>query len=98
MNDRTRWRISSNSGAKVKSMAVAAILPGPPRHTGAVDNLVRDAIEVALVVAVGGLLWSAVGRLRRGEVRVYRCAACARPTSRAYPRCRHCDVEQPDAL
>lgn len=60
--------------------------------------LVRDALEVLLLVAVGGMIWSAVGRLRRGEIRVYRCVACRRPTSRGYPRCRHCGVEQPDAI
>jgi hypothetical protein len=56
------------------------------------------ALEVLIVVAVGGILWTAVGRLRRGEVRVYRCVACGRPTSRGYPRCRHCGAEQPDAV
>ena len=60
--------------------------------------LIRDGLEVLVVVAVGGMLAAAVGRLRRGEVRVYRCFWCDRPTSRAYPRCRHCDAEQPDAL
>lgn len=58
----------------------------------------RDALEVLLLVAVGGMLVSVVRRLRRGEIRVYRCADCGRPTSRGYPRCRHCGVEQPDAL
>ena len=51
-----------------------------------------------MVVAVGGMLWTAGRRLWRGEVRVYRCARCARPTSRGYPRCRHCGLEQPDAV
>jgi hypothetical protein len=55
-------------------------------------------LEVAMVVAVGGMLWAAVDRLRRGEVRVYRCVACRRPVSRAYPRCKHCGVEQPDRI
>lgn len=58
----------------------------------------RDALEVLLLVAVGGMLVSVVRRLRRGEIRVYRCAGCGRPTSRGYPRCRHCGLEQPDAL
>ena len=62
------------------------------------DWVVRDALEVAIVVAIGGLLFAAVGRLRRGEIRVYRCVACERPTSRGYPRCKHCGVEQPDAI
>lgn len=61
-------------------------------------ELVGDTIEVVLVVAVGGMLAAAIGRLRRGKVRVYRCARCHRPTSRAYPRCRHCGLEQPDAV
>jgi hypothetical protein len=63
-----------------------------------VDEAVRAILEVAMVVAVGGMLWSAARRLRRSEVRVYRCVACARPTSRGYPRCRHCGIDQPDAL
>ena len=56
------------------------------------------ALEVLIVVAVGGMLVAAVGRIRRREVRVYRCIACGRPTSRGYPRCKHCDTEQPDAI
>jgi hypothetical protein len=63
-----------------------------------VGTVIRDVLEVLIVVAVGGMLWAAVGRLRRGDIRVYRCIACGRPTSRAYPRCKHCDVEQPDAI
>ncbi len=58
---------------------------------------VRDLLEVAMVIAVGGILWSAIGRLRRGEIRVVRCAECGRPTSRAYPRCKHCGAERADA-
>jgi uncharacterized OB-fold protein len=56
----------------------------------AVDPIVRDVLEVLLVVAVGGILWSAVGRIRRGEVSVVRCAACGRTVSRAYEACPHC--------
>jgi uncharacterized OB-fold protein len=54
------------------------------------DWLVRDAIEVLLVIAVGGILWSAVGRLRRGEVEVVRCPSCGRASSHAYDECPHC--------
>ena len=57
------------------------------------DSLVRDALEVLIVIAVGGMLWSAVARLRRGQIRVFRCPACDRPTSRAYPRCTHCGAD-----
>ena len=57
------------------------------------DALVRDALEVLIVIAVGGMLWSAIKRLRHGEIEVFRCPACDRPTSRAYPRCKHCGAE-----
>lgn len=53
-------------------------------------NLVRDAFEVMIVVAVGGMLVSALLRLRRGQIRVFRCAACGRPTTRANGTCKHC--------
>ncbi|HEX2024567.1 MAG TPA: hypothetical protein VHF00_07655 [Acidimicrobiales bacterium] len=52
--------------------------------------LVRDVAEVLMVVAVGGMLWSAVGRVRRREIRPVRCPACGRAVSRAYPRCPGC--------
>ena len=61
------------------------------------DNLVRDLLEVLIVVAVGGRLWSAIGALRRGQISIVRCIACERPTSRAYPNCKHCGVTQPHA-
>jgi predicted amidophosphoribosyltransferase len=54
------------------------------------NPLVRDALEVMLVIAVGGILWSAIARIRRGEVKVVRCPACGRAASRAYERCGHC--------
>ena len=60
--------------------------------------LLRDLLEVAIVVALGAMVVTVALRLRAGRLRVYRCAACDRPTSRGYPRCRHCDAEQPDAI
>ncbi len=60
------------------------------------NNAVRDVLEIAILVAVGGMLWQVVVRLRRGEIAVVRCAACGRPTSRAYPRCKHCGAPQPE--
>ena len=54
------------------------------------EAVVRDGLEVLFVVAVGAMLWSAVRRLRAGQIKVYRCPACERPTSRAYPRCTRC--------
>lgn len=61
------------------------------------DVLVRDGLEVLIVVAVGGMVVSAIRRLRRGEIQVYRCRSCERPTSRAFPQCKHCGAELPDA-
>lgn len=50
----------------------------------------RDALEVLFVIAVGGMLWSAIVKLRRGEINVVRCNECGRPTSNAYTVCKHC--------
>ena len=66
------------------------INPEAGGQTDGVDHLVRDLLEVAILVAVIGMLVSAVRRLRRGQITVVRCQACGRPTSRAYPRCKHC--------
>jgi len=62
-----------------------------------VNNLVRDVIEVALGIGVLGLFVSAVRRLRAGQISVVRCRACGRPTSRAYPNCKHCQTPRIDA-
>lgn len=56
------------------------------------EAVVRDGLELLFVIAVGGMLWSAVRRLRAGQIEVFRCPACERPTSRAYPRCTRCDA------
>jgi uncharacterized OB-fold protein len=59
-------------------------------------NLVRDGLEVVIVIAVGGMLWSVLTRFRRGELVVHRCPACGGPASRAYPQCRHCGAALPE--
>lgn len=59
-------------------------------------DLVRDAFEVLIVIAIGGMLWSVLTRFRRGALPVHRCPACGGPTSRAYPRCRHCGAALPE--
>ena len=59
------------------------------------DHLVRDVLELAIVIAVGGMVWSVVRRFRRGELAVHRCPDCDRPTSRADPACRHCGAVLP---
>jgi len=52
--------------------------------------MVRNAIEVLMVIAVGGMLWSAVTRLRRGQARPRLCPGCGRAFSRVYDTCPHC--------
>jgi predicted amidophosphoribosyltransferase len=61
------------------------------------DTLVRDLLELAIVVAVGGMLVSAIRRLRAGRIAVYRCPSCERPTTRANGICKHCGTPLPDA-
>jgi len=52
----------------------------------------RDGLEILFVVALGGMVVSAIGKLRRGEIEVIRCEHCGRPTSNAYPNCTHCGL------
>ncbi len=59
-------------------------------------DLVRDGLEVAIIVAIGGMLWSVLSRLRRGRLTVPRCPDCGEPASRAYPQCRHCGAVLPE--
>ncbi|MEA3077751.1 MAG: hypothetical protein QOF60_2659 [Actinomycetota bacterium] len=54
------------------------------------ETLLRDGFELLVVVAVGGMLVSAVRRLRRGEISAYVCPSCGRPTTRANGMCKHC--------
>lgn len=61
------------------------------------ENLIRDVLELMIVIAVGGMAVSAIRRLRRGEIRVYTCPACERPTTRANGICKHCREPLPDA-
>lgn len=58
------------------------------------ENLIRDVIEVMMVVAVGGILWSSISRLRKGQVSVYQCTDCERPISRTYAACPKCGASQ----
>jgi uncharacterized OB-fold protein len=52
--------------------------------------MIRDGFELLFVVAAGGMLVSAIRRLRRGEIAVVRCDQCGRPCSNAYRVCKHC--------
>lgn len=60
------------------------------------QRLIRDAIELLIVIAVGGMLWTVISRLRSGRIRVVRCLECHRPTSRAYPVCKWCGAPWPE--
>lgn len=53
-------------------------------------NLLRDGLEILFIIAIAGMFWQVVGKLRRGEIRIVRCGECGRPTSLAYPVCKHC--------
>lgn len=61
------------------------------------ETLIRDLLEVLVVIAVGGMLVSVIRRLRRGEIPVHRCPACERPTTRANGICKHCGEPLPNA-
>jgi predicted amidophosphoribosyltransferase len=52
--------------------------------------MVRNVAEILLVVSVGGMLWSVVARLRRGQARPRLCPGCDRTISRVYDACPHC--------
>ena len=52
--------------------------------------MIRDGAEILLAVAVGGMLWGAVARLRRGQARPRLCPGCGRPVARVYVVCPHC--------
>jgi len=54
------------------------------------EPLLRVGLELTFVVAVGGMVWAAVRRIRTGLIQVPRCGRCGRPTSRAYPNCTRC--------
>lgn len=60
------------------------------------EVLVRDALELLFVIAIGGMLVSVIRRLRRGQLPVHRCPDCERPTTRANGVCKHCGAVLPD--
>lgn len=58
-----------------------------------VAHIPRDILEGMFVVAIGGMLVSIVRKVASGEMKANSCPQCSRPTSRAYPRCRHCGAK-----
>ncbi len=61
------------------------------------NSVVQYVAEGLIVVALGGMLWSAVTRVRRGQVAPVSCPACGRTASRAYRYCHRCGapLEEP---
>jgi len=64
-----------------------------------VAHIPRDILEGMFVVAIGGMVISVIRKVASGQMRPNLCASCERPTSRAYPKCRHCGapLARPDA-
>ncbi len=52
--------------------------------------MVRNVAEILLVIAVGGMLFSALTRLRRGQANPRLCPGCGRTVSRVYEACPRC--------
>ena len=52
--------------------------------------MVRNVAEILLVIAVGGMLFSALTRLRRGQAIPRLCPGCSRTVSRVYDACPRC--------
>ncbi len=53
-------------------------------------HIPRDILEGLFVVAIGGMLVSVIRKVASGEMKANSCPQCHRPTSSAYPFCRHC--------
>ncbi|HVL05679.1 MAG TPA: hypothetical protein VM388_06810 [Acidimicrobiales bacterium] len=52
--------------------------------------MVRDVAEVLITVAIGGMLFSALARLRRGQASPRLCPGCGRTVARVYETCPRC--------
>jgi predicted amidophosphoribosyltransferase len=52
--------------------------------------MVRNVSEILITVAVGGMLFSALTRLRRGQAIPRLCPGCRRTVSRVYDVCPRC--------
>jgi predicted amidophosphoribosyltransferase len=54
--------------------------------------MVRNVAEILITVAIGGMLFSAVTRLRRGQAKPRLCPGCGRTVSRVYEACPRCGM------
>ena len=52
--------------------------------------MVRNLAEILITVAIGGMLFSALARLRRGQANPRLCPGCGRTVSRVYVACPRC--------
>ncbi len=52
--------------------------------------MLRNLSEILITVAVGGMLFSALARLRRGQANPRLCPGCGRTVSRVYDACPRC--------
>ena len=52
--------------------------------------MVRNLAEILMTVAIGGMLFSALARLRRGQANPRLCPGCGRTVSRVYEVCPRC--------
>jgi predicted amidophosphoribosyltransferase len=52
--------------------------------------MVRNVAEILITVAIGGMLFSALARLRRGQAIPRLCPGCGRTVSRVYETCPRC--------
>ena len=57
--------------------------------------MVRNLAEILMTVAIGGMLFSALARLRRGQARPRLCPGCGRTVSRVYEACPRCGRPAP---
>lgn len=52
--------------------------------------MVRNVAEILMTVAIGGMLFSALARLRRGQAIPRLCPGCGRTVARVYATCPRC--------
>jgi predicted amidophosphoribosyltransferase len=54
--------------------------------------MVRNGAEILITVAIGGMLFAAWARLRRGQAKPRLCPGCGRTVSRVYETCPRCGM------
>lgn len=57
--------------------------------------MVRNLAEILITVAIGGMLFSTLARLRRGQASPRLCPGCGRTVSRVYEACPRCGTPAP---